>query len=150
MECLLAYIEISQYQEYILGLMNFSVDKERFTQMKLSSNLPMSSIIEGGKNEDNGDMLYGIKSRGYKLYEKYIEIGSEFEINISWDQRQPLIDIFEDKNKLLNDTNIDIQDIFYLFEIAKEEMVSLLNFSFSRYEQQVEYQKIILLFMPAH
>ena len=130
MECLLSYIEIRQFQEYMINSSyeQIKIHDEYYKEIDLASNLPVSSIItddvEQKKEEDN------LKLKAYELYGKYMEQGSEFEINISWRQREALMNIFEDRDKLLHES-VTINHIFELFERCKEEMFKLMEYSFS-------------------
>lgn len=76
--------------------------------------------------------------RSYKLYEKYIKYGGELEINLSFKEKQKLIDLMDEYNKWVNQTIDDngkqLKLLFKLFEKSMEEMFTLLNYSFSRFK----------------
>ena len=167
MELLLSYIEISQYQKYVIELSNeeININVDKYKQMVLPSNLPVSSILqkerkygtESIKNEktqstamneqlESANIDNNLKLKGYSLYKKYIKIGSEFEINIIWQQREALMEVFDNHSVLLNNQTT-MNHIFQLFEVCKEEMVTLMGYSLDRFMQKDEFQQLRLLFV---
>ena len=124
MECLLSFIEINQFQNYIID------ECDTYRQYDLPTNIPISSIIS--ETSDANDIISEIKTKSHKLYKKYIEQGCEFEVNISYIDRTSLCTILDDLTDLLNDNSIKICDIFKLFDIVKNEMIMLLQYSLIR------------------
>ena len=67
------------------------------------------------------------------LYDKYIRIGSEFESNISDNNRTQLIDRMRHKQLWLNNNyGISSNQLFVMFDNACLENVKLLQFSLMR------------------
>eukprot|EP01083_Nonionella_stella_P213742 770614_1 len=86
MECLLAFIEISQYQDYLYGENIDNLDENNVQRVEFADNIPISEIIEAKENvnkEYNNIFLAHAKIKAHKLYNKYVKYGAEFEINIS-------------------------------------------------------------------
>ena len=94
------------------------------------------SISNTLRNKTDAEKVLICKTKAWKLYEKYIRIGSEFEVNISDNDRRVLINKMQNKNKWLssNDDNNNNnnysngQDLFILFDKACQENVRLLTF----------------------
>ena len=87
-----------------------------------------------------------MKSKAHKLYNKYIKIGSDYEINISSSMRKKFKNILDDKNKLMqSNENTKLSDLLLLFEDAKKEMRMLLSYSHSRWKSSNQYAIMIQL-----
>ena len=148
MECLLSFIEINQYQQCIIKCIGDKIiDDEdiKYKHYDFPSSIPMSSIIEETSSNVDDD-IRDFKMKAHKLYKKYIIEGCEFEINISYLDRQSLCSILDDEVFLMNNNSINICDIFKLFENVKNEMTILLQYSLSRFKKQRDFDKIIQLF----
>ena len=152
MECLLAFIEFSQFERYLLSQIDIKERNESDIDVKLinfPSNIPMSIIveetIEKTKDVDDGKM-YDIKMRAYRLYKKYIEMGSEFEINIGAVFKNEMEDLFDDIDILNANDNINIIDLISKFDRMKEEMFQLLTISVSRFRFKTEFDEIVHIF----
>eukprot|EP01084_Bolivina_argentea_P194742 334193_1 len=75
--------------------------------------------------------------RSHKLYSKYISVGSELEINLSFKHRNALIEQMSEFGtwvNLNNEHNKQLNILFQLFEECMKEMYTLLNYSFSRFK----------------
>ena len=83
------------------------------------------------------------KIKAHKLYNKYIAVGSEFEINISSNERNNLRNILSNLESLLS-YNINITDLMKLFESCKNEMIALQSHSLYRFKYTNEYASIVL------
>eukprot|EP01084_Bolivina_argentea_P029915 55505_1 len=144
MECMLSFIEMVQFKWYVMQKMDISKDKNATyaeSMLNFSPNTPTSIIIE--TNDDNKDMLWNAKFKAYKLYIKYIQPGTEFEINISGVHRQVYINNFDVKSKWMNNNDITEEDLFALFDILIGEMEQLLHLSLTRFRAEPEYEQIL-------
>jgi len=164
---LLSFIEFNQFQQYIKeliendtktnrgdptlfnGVLNGyrhyvqeSMNKLELTQFP--SNVPVSEIIEQKQNE-NDEFLLGAKLKARELFNKYIKIGSKFEINISSYNREALYHILENKDNLMT-ININYADLLLLFEPSKDEMSVLLSYSLTRFRFSADFENVKLLF----
>ena len=165
MEILLFVVEIVQYQNWLDQHMD-DQDKPRvndedsdceFREIKLADNIVQSAIVECkeelhkymddydcGENVD--EIIIEAKIKGYKLYQKYIKIGSEFEINISSQQRDNVIDEIDGLGQFLHRDDFGLNDMKYLFEASKDEMWKLLQYSFTRFRFTDEFNDVMHLF----
>ena len=100
--------------------MNTDFSPEHLKTVKLCAihpDIPQSLFLENIRNissEQNGEdtqttdeLLRHAKLVAFKLYEKYIKIGSELEINISSLLRQELKNILSNEEHLMNKININ-------------------------------------------
>eukprot|EP01084_Bolivina_argentea_P203939 348231_1 len=149
-ECLLAYIEITQFETFITKMMDTN-DKVPI-HVTQASNIPQSAIIisdqlvtNDKKCASTDKQLYITKIKAHKLYNKYIKLNSEFEINISSKMRKRLRNVLEDEKKLIA-YDIDLYGLIKLFEKPKYEMYQFLNTSYLRFKTQPEFEQIIALF----
>eukprot|EP00486_Rosalina_sp_Unknown_P009744 CAMPEP_0201594954 /NCGR_PEP_ID=MMETSP0190_2-20130828/192110_1 /ASSEMBLY_ACC=CAM_ASM_000263 /TAXON_ID=37353 /ORGANISM="Rosalina sp." /LENGTH=264 /DNA_ID=CAMNT_0048054761 /DNA_START=751 /DNA_END=1545 /DNA_ORIENTATION=+ len=116
-------------------------------------NVPKSIIVEAQSSlkSDVGvdeKTLHDVKKKAHLLYEKYIKIGSEFEINIGAGMRKGLIDILDNREELMNGEhgrNLRLSDILMMFENPKKEMKMLLQYSFTRMKSTTRYKKVVLI-----
>ena len=77
-----------------------------------------------------------LKIMAYLLYEKYVKVGSEFEINISSVDRNKMIAVFHDLDVCLNEESVTICDILMLFNKGRREMKKLLLSSLWRFKSE--------------
>ena len=80
----------------------------------------------------------------YQLYQKYAAIGSEWEINISYETRGRLTAKLHNFNEWMSakKKNIQMWELAQLFEDSKHEMYRLLRHSFARFKRNEEFEKI--------
>ena len=147
MEVLLSYIEFTQFQNYLLGSMSAPTES-KMKQIEFPSNIPISAIIEAKdiikKSEDGDELLAAAKIKAYKLHNKYSRIGAEFEINISYAERERLNRIIATANS--SDTTKN--ELFLMFEPANEAMMVFLKYSFSRFKASAAWKQRILPLFP--
>eukprot|EP01084_Bolivina_argentea_P302051 521301_1 len=140
MECLLALIEITQFQNYVeahfmdINIETIKDDIYIDKRIQFPASIPISDIIEAKEQNVSNDYLIEAKMKAYKLYTKYIEFGSEFEINISSKQRNTIVNIIKDFDYFIG-LNINAEELWKLFEESKYEMIKLLSFSLGRLKQ---------------
>ena len=114
LECLIGYIELTQFQHLLI--MNYPSLTQRYqltnTQKSILANkcIPNSSIVFNENNKCNKlllqhrvinnlkdmkhiDKLIQFKYRAYLLYIKY-NVGNELELNISYEQRTKISNLF--------------------------------------------------------
>lgn len=153
MECLLSYIEFTQFQKVAQEQIDANEDEENEDKghLCLPSLIPTSSTMSTKKkNDENGkeiDNVTDLKTKAHKIYNKYIKIGCEFEVNIDYHLRTNCKNIMENLDDLLDDDSIKIEDIFNLFGKVKKEMVQLLQWSLIRFKEKTEFEKIVDLFV---
>ena len=157
MELLLSYIEMTQFQKYILDYIKengANTDKDMETEPNIElvnfpANIPLSEIIEGKEEiiiefesdtdiNDDGGFIDNAKIKAHKLYNKYVKIGSEFEINISSAERHKLSNLL-DKLDVLMSYNMNLRDLLLLFQDCKSEMKLLQTFSLTRFKNDTEF-----------
>eukprot|EP01084_Bolivina_argentea_P131412 231956_1 len=142
MECMLSVIEFQQYQNYILEHIDNKDDIkiEPSEILLLPVNVPISAIIDNDNDVNiphsyGGDeFLFVAKIKAHKLYNKYVSSHCEYEINISYDERNKLYDSLHDLETLIS-TNINREELFWMFNNSKKEMISLLLHSFVRFKK---------------
>ena len=86
--------------------------------------------------------------RAMMLFEKYIKVGSEMEINISSSTRAYYMDRLQDINNWNNEWRDHSKDeklrkLFDLFRPAMKEQIDLLQHSFARFKKSAIYSKIV-------
>ena len=138
---------------------------EKVFTFRFPENIPMTGLLETvhSKSEERemkecGDedvdavadqhlklILNDAKLKAYRIYERFIKEGSEFEINISSSQRKPLINLLDNLETLMK-SNANIIDLFLLFEDAKSEMWHLLQFSLQRFQGESDFKQIQMIF----
>ena len=158
----MSFVEIEQFQQWIMDAMsemNGKTDEsvssgthhEALNNVKLveiHSDIPQSMFLESleGKSLSDNDSLRNAKLVAFRLYEKYFKIGSKLEINISSGVRKELKNILSDKEKLMEQVDVKLNDLLLLFEKPKNEMRLLLKYSHIRFKRKAEYTKIVEMF----
>ena len=91
------------------------------------------------------------KLSDYGLYQKYIAVGSEYEINIAYGVRKTLSDMMGNIDLWMNNDLHGCRDdakkgllfLFETFDIAIDETRALLQFSFSRLQASPAYRAYV-------
>ena len=144
MECLLSYIEMSQFVQHAVQCSKLSVDSKEFVFIEFAENVPRSDIVEKNqiKSGEKEETERSIKMMAHELYGKYIRVHSEFQINISSRQRQRAAEMLENVDVLVNNTDFKVMDAVKLMEAARKEMLQYLQYSFERFKQRPEWTKV--------
>ena len=138
-----------QFQQYIQQHLESEVT-ESVTHIAYPS-IPSSEIIETDGIEivietDAGDeketFTQNAKIKANKLYEKYIENGTTFEINISGKMRDTLTDTIGDLDELLANGAIGMRELYTIFEESVQEMLVLQTISFERFKQSEAFETV--------
>ena len=145
MEILLAYLEFAQFQEFVQTHLSDSDMDIVDENIRITSTVPVSMIVDctvaPPDDIDMDAVLYNTKIKAHKLFNKYVRSGSEYEINIKYDERNKLETILSDLDRLLQ-LNINLKDFYLLFKDCKNEMFTLLTFSLARFKQTKEFEEI--------
>ncbi len=106
-------------------------------------NFPKTCTILKLVDNNKKNELKNAKHIAYDLYIKFIKVGGKLEINISGEQRERLITIFDNKKVFMNNITIKIKDILLLFEEIKNEMFNLLNITFTLFKYDDKYASLL-------
>eukprot|EP00487_Bulimina_marginata_P010379 TRINITY_DN5329_c0_g1_i1.p1 TRINITY_DN5329_c0_g1~~TRINITY_DN5329_c0_g1_i1.p1 ORF type:complete len:124 (-),score=16.57 TRINITY_DN5329_c0_g1_i1:191-562(-) len=109
-------------------------ESEQELMIDLAADIPQSYIVE---NEQWGD-----KEKAYLLYTKYIQIGAEFQINISAEQRIKYDVLLGDYQEFMQDISVSTQDLIDLFVPCCTQMMYLLLDSTKRFEETAVFYKL--------
>ena len=157
MEILLALIEFVQFRQNLLdhihddNNINHQETEEELLEIQFPSTIPESSIV---KNKSYND-----KERAHALYQKYIAVGSDYEINISSRLRNELSEKFDGadggifrtlSNIIISDDNNNDHDeesdhdddLAFIFDKCSIELLRLLRYSLSRWRSKPEWIKL--------
>ena len=163
LECLLAFIEMVQFKKHfnevyfknIADCVQFE-DKEIGLSILGGSELKSSIVYNGDddvtiiyncqdndtKTEDkNKDVMRRFKGIAYDLYSKYIEVGSELEINISGYYRDKYNDLYNRDEWINNPEIISAEELLKLFDDVCMEMYKLMDYSFYRLKISDDYHE---------
>ena len=114
----------------------------------MPDNVPKSVIVYGEMElNDTEDKCVEFMMRGLLIYEKYIEIGSALEINISSGSRSELNLIFEDIDGWLlglsdYDEREKLKRIYAIYDDCMSELHYLLNQLFTRFKKSALFEKL--------
>ena len=142
MENLSSWIAITQYQQYLLD--TFEIDKDKIMRAKMlqiPENIPKCNVLGTDSNPDaEADVndLADAKKYAYKIYNEYVRVGCDLEINISAEQRNRVKNIVGDYEQLM-DANINANGLFVIFQECKDEIELLMGYSFVRYKEKDEF-----------
>merc|ERR1712228_627924 len=82
------------------------------------------------------------KSIAHKLYEKYVENGATFEINISGKMRDKLTETIGDLDELSSNKAVGLHELYTIFEESVQEMMTLQSTSFERFRKIKEFETV--------
>ena len=118
------------------------------------ANIPSSEIIQMDGDrvqivlsvDDAKDSLRSFiqnaKQIAHKLYEKYVENGATFEINISGKMRDELTETIGDLEALSSDEAIGLNELYTVFEESVREMMSLQSTAFERFKKVKDFESV--------
>ena len=90
---------------------------------------------------DETRLILNGKKIAYKIYQKYVKIGADYEINVHSRTRRKLMQEMDDfQDWILND-QVDLLVLFHLFEQCFAEMVALLNGCLTRFTSSAAFKK---------
>lgn len=143
MELLLSYIEFSHFQQ-LLKQDKYKLDialkeNKEYKLLEFPKNVPQSSIVSNQWALSIGDSMQDPKTKAYKLYNKYVKTGAEFEINVSYATRKKCQNMLENFSVLLEDETIQIEDLFKIFHECKKQVTGLLNNSLTRFKNTTDH-----------
>ena len=95
------------------------------------------------KRKSREDVLLLVLFIGHSLYNRYVKKGAELEINISSSLRQRFVQMFTGHNSNDQDVNFDLNEVIQLFVDANKAMYKLLGYSFSRFKQKKDFQRLL-------
>ena len=90
MECLISLIEFQQFKVHLIE--TFHIQDVDVQIVGFTDTVPKSDIVYSEEAETANVILSSFKIKAHKLYSKYIETGSEYEINIPGTMRIHLND----------------------------------------------------------
>ena len=99
--------------------------------------MPKSAIVY---DEDKSNL-----QKAYLLYKKYVQTGSELEINIAGGLRAYYLNMFGNKKKWLSEIGreLDIGDLAEIFDKCVEVNLSLMSHSFIRFKRTPEWLSVV-------
>ena len=141
---------MQQFQNYILNDAKDQVEQTTLDKLKfydIPANVPQSVFISEArklhaKNSENTSIMEA-KTISCGLYDKYVENDTVMEINISSELRGELKGLLADKQALMELENVNLDDLLLLWEKPKQEMLTLLDYSFSRFKTKSEYKTVV-------
>eukprot|EP01084_Bolivina_argentea_P069929 127175_1 len=137
-ECLLAVIEFFQYQKLAKYELNVHMDEKEqellCDRIYFTDCVPESDIV--CNNEDS------LKEKAFNLYKKYAAIGSKYEINISYYQRNKLTNLMNDYEEWIANDGISNHEMLNIFSSSCDEMIRLMQDSFRRFKRTGQYHKL--------
>ena len=125
-----SFIVYNINKEHNIQTMNFRLYEE------------MIGDIDNDKNEMLTRRIFEIKTISYRLYKKYIETGSEFEINISYVSRIEFEKLMRNYYVWIMDEQ-SVIDLLLIFQDIKLEMLLLLRHSFNRFIHSDEFRQLL-------
>ena len=153
MECLLSFVEFVQFKQHMYNHITINntytiseSEKDKYIgfdqdlDIKFPDNVPKSSIVY---SEDNGTINFNQNNRiiAKKLYAKYIEIKSEFEINIPHKMRQKLKAFFDNSRYMTNNSITDME-LMNIFNTCNIELKYLLHDAFTRFKFTPQFKQL--------
>eukprot|EP01083_Nonionella_stella_P188681 696023_1 len=132
-ECFISLVEFQRFQEYVMAVFEVSVEevKTSITFYELCSSIPQYTTIVN-REEQETETIVSAKRIAHKLFLKYIETGSAYEINISYRHRLTLEAMMCNYDAWMV-MEVAPKDLISLFQQSKEEIFRYLEFSFSRF-----------------
>eukprot|EP01084_Bolivina_argentea_P131673 232395_1 len=154
-ECLLCFVETIQYK-FALKKRCDLVDVELIdddmdvSQPPMAEAAPMSFIVKTGfdcvskykQNDDPATLVKEAKNVCLQLFQKYIDIGSELAVNISYESRTKLTHLMSDMSFFM-DVNSTPNDLFKIFDEVSTEMFRLMHGAYVRFKMKPSFDEVV-------
>lgn len=139
-ESVLSLIEIIQFKQEVYKVLSsqgkshqvindIELEEDTFT---LPSKCPKSDIVF--------DKNLNFKGIAHGIYVKYIVVGSDWEINLSYHTRRRMTRLFDNEERWKNNKEYDDNcKIYDVFEPCIREMTSIIRAAFSRFKQTDQF-----------
>eukprot|EP01083_Nonionella_stella_P070762 189484_1 len=153
-ELLLSFVEFTQFKSCLMNDHGFMdkiqdiVHGDALRNVSIYNRLPQSHIVyESHKHVPHvGRYLWITKA----LFDKYVNYGAEFEINISYKDKQQIISFVNtycDERNFGENASIDLgkeqlYELFMLYEHAQETVYSLMSFAHQRFVKTTRFMSI--------
>ena len=160
-ENIIFLIEANEFNNALYKLYHYKRNKKRIEntipnkRFKLKKHIPKSAIINNINISDQTEQY--TKLRAFVgLFIKYCFVNSQFSINISYESRERLHNLFGFKNmkcdinlkyaheilmdKLKNNNDLDINELCFLFDDSIKEITKLVEYKFNKYKNTKGYQ----------
>eukprot|EP01084_Bolivina_argentea_P131669 232388_1 len=155
MECLLCFVETIQYK-FALKKRCDLIDVELIdddmdvSQPPMAEAAPMSFIVKTGfdcvskykQNDDPATLVKEAKNVCLQLFQKYIDIGSELAVNISYESRTKLTHLMSDMSFFM-DVNSTPNDLFKIFDEVSTEMFRLMHGAYVRFKMKPSFDEVV-------
>eukprot|EP01084_Bolivina_argentea_P131670 232391_1 len=155
MECLLCFVETIQYK-FALKKRCDLIDVELIdddmdvSQPPMAEAAPMSFIVKTGfeniskykRNDDPATLVKEAKNVCLQLFQKYIDIGSELAVNISYESRSRLKNLMSDISFFM-EVNSTPNDLFKIFDDVSTEMFRLMHGAYVRFKMKPSFDEVV-------
>jgi len=142
-ECLLSTTEFVYFKKYIYDNNKDSIPGTYQDNFEDIPELPLDTIPVPSIILDNEDTTFKVnkqyRNKILKIYHKYIRVGSEYEINISYSDRKKFTQLFKDEQHWLDNESYKLMEIFTIFDGVIHQLMKLQNDSFRRFTNTDEY-----------
>ena len=102
-----------------------------FKKVEFCQVIPISSIVEDITHGVNIDYEYNIKFAAKELYQKYVSVNAEYQINIEGKTRLKLDKLFKStdgrlSNKItsINNSKSNMEGLLHLFDECVDQVIS--------------------------
>ena len=123
----------------------------------LLKSIPKSTIVYGNDQTDSAikenqeliitnydTWLKNTRNKCYSLYKKYVAIGCEFEINIAGRTRNELIQLMDDQDTFVENTEMNETKLITMYNSSAREMYALIQGSFARFKLLGTFKKLLI------
>ena len=130
-ECLLSLIEFQQFKSHLIECLKIDDLSTKEIWFKLAESVPLSDIVHHEEQTD----LKSFRRRARDLYEKYVMVDSDFEINIPDKMRRQLHSLMGNESKWMDKSDISPVNLANVFDGVMMEMKKLLKYSRLRFKE---------------
>ena len=131
-ECLLSLIEFQQFKSHLIECLKIEDLSTKEIWFKLADCVPLSDIV----HHEEGKDLKSFRRRASELYEKYVMVDSDFEINIPDKMRRELQSLMGNESKWIEKSDISPVILANIFDGVMMEMKKLLKYSRLRFKEE--------------
>eukprot|EP01084_Bolivina_argentea_P252157 423187_1 len=126
-----------QFEQYLSNQINVNLSLWVNQEVEQPNNSPTYK-----PNESKSQLMDQSKTIALLLYRKYIQEGSELEVNISYETRSKLSNVLYDKVFWFQ-SNITLIELFCLYDKVATTMFTLMDNSYIRFKSKPDFKYVI-------
>jgi len=119
-----------------------SSDEEKDEDIEDSFVTLYRALSDAQLEQKRRELIAMYREIAYRLWDKYVRVGSEYEINIDYGLRKRFGVLMRNKQEWLHNESFDEKELFLLFHPCVTRMFTFLSHSFTRFRDKPDFDRV--------